>query len=211
MSSAKDSPLSTSSAAFQCDFQCGFAGSFETVSAHEANCALNPALSSDVSTNMHVDSSARSTGTHMNEHVRISRFEQLEKAGTQTPPGKVLEHHLATTRSFSFAVPRLNKPAKQVCELCRKLVPPLTTEATTVHEQVEAGVGEPCANTIKSSAVCARTGLIRLHFLPLPSLGTGLSFERSPTTGWYYVIKMEYEGPAESCGSIQLMVSLPFP
>ena len=205
MSSARDSPLSTSSAAFQCDFQCGFAGSFETVSAHEAKCALNPAISSDVSTHMHFVSSTHSIGTHMNEHVRTSRFEQLENAGTQTTPGKVLEHHLLSPRSFE--VPGLNIPATQVCESCRKLMPPLTTEATSVHEQVEAGVGEPCANTIKSSAVCARTGLIRL---PL-SLGTGLSFERSPTTGWYYVIKMESEGPAESCGSIRLMVSLPSP
>ena len=152
MSSAKDSPVSTSSAAFQCDFQCGtskssaafqcdfqcgFAGSFEMVSAHEANCALNPAISSDVSTDMHVVTSTHSTRTHMKEHLRTSRFEQLEKAGRQTPPGKVLEHHLPSPRSF--AVPRLNKPAEQVCELCRKLMPPLTT----VHEQVEAGVGEP--------------------------------------------------------------------
>ena len=197
MSSAKDSPLSTSSAAFQCDFLCGFAGSFEMVSAHETNCALNPALSSDVSTNTHVHSSTHSpdsTDTPMNtleiinlgEHLRTSDFEQFEKAGTQTPPKKVVAHHLPTPRSFavsrprSFAVPGLavlgmktsprdgtgRKPAKQVCELCRKLMPPLTTEATTVHEQVEAGVGEPCANKIKSSAVCARTGLIRLHFYP---------------------------------------------
>jgi hypothetical protein len=49
MSSAKYSPLSTSksSGAFECEFQCGFAGSFEMVSAHEANCALNPAISSE--------------------------------------------------------------------------------------------------------------------------------------------------------------------
>ena len=171
------------------------------VSAHETNCALNPALSSDVSTNMHVDSSTHSpdsTDTPMNtlemvtlrEHLRTSDFEQFEKAGTQTPPKKVVAHHLPTPRSFavsrprsfaltsprSFAVPGLavlgmktsprdgtgRKPAKQVCELCRKLMPPLTT----VHEQVEAGVGERCANKIKSSAVCARTGLIRLHFYP---------------------------------------------
>jgi hypothetical protein len=216
------------------------------VSAHETNCALNPALSSDVSTNMHVDSSTHSPDSpdtpmhtleiiNLRDNLRTSDFEQFEKAGTQTPPRKVVAHHVPTPRCFavsrprsfamssprSFEVPGLEmlgmktsprdgtgrKPATQVCELCRKLMPPLTTEATTVHEQVEAGVGEPCANTIKSSAVCARTGLIRLHL----SLGTGLSFERSPTTGWYYVISIVSESPAESCCSIQLMVSLPHP
>jgi hypothetical protein len=109
---------------------------------------------------------------NLREHLRTSGFEQFEKAGTQTPQRKMDAHHLPTPRSFavsrprsfamtsprSFAVPGLavhgmktcqrdgtgRKPAKQVCELCKKLMPPLTT-ATTAHEQVEAGVGDPCA------------------------------------------------------------------
>ncbi len=48
-------------------------------------------------------------------------------------------------------------------------------------------------------------------FFPAIPVWPGLSFERSPTTGWYYVISIVSESPAESCCSIQLMVSLPYP
>ncbi len=122
------SPLSTSksSAAFQCDFLCGFAGSFEMVSAHETNCALNPALSSDVSTNMHVDSSTHSPDSpdtpmhtleiiNLRDNLRTSDFEQFKKAGTQTPAKQVVAHHLPTPTKFrSVQTPKFRhaKPPK---------------------------------------------------------------------------------------------------
>jgi hypothetical protein len=266
---------------YTCAFQCGFAGSFEIVSAHEANCALNPqnqnfrqmplhasplhasrtppgkepgcpqpiqgsSLRSDVSTYRQALSSTHSIDTPTNileisnqpepqNYRRVplhasSGFGQFEKAGPQTPLRKEPEHHFSIARSFTVpglnkqgnAVPGAIKMQKQICEFCKKLIPPSTPEAKTAHEQVEAGVGEPCVQKkiqIRCCSMCARVQilglgrpcLIRLHFFPAIPVWPGLSFERSPTTGWYYVISIVSESPAESCCSIQLMVSLPHP
>ena len=210
---------------YTCAFQCGFAGSFEIVSAHEANCALNPqnfrqmplhssplhasrttpgkepgcpkpakqiqgsSLSSDVSTYRQALSSTHSIDTPTNileisnqpepqNYRRVplhasSGFGQFEKAGPQTPPRKEPEHHFPIARSFAVpglknqqgnAVPGAIKMQKQICEFCKKLIPPSTPEAKTAHEQVEAGVGEPlCKEKCKSGAVrCARVQILGL-------------------------------------------------
>jgi hypothetical protein len=39
----------------------------------------------------------------------------------------------------------------------------------------------------------------------------GLKFDKSPGTGWYYVIAIEPKSPAETCGRIKLMVALFLP